>query len=83
MKRLRREEEEHAFLDDRFKKNVEDTSSNLKSNLTNIILVIDNITGTPYVANQPLRRSSLKAASQQSYASLPKTIQKRGALTKV
>jgi hypothetical protein len=77
MERLRREEE-YAFLGDRVKKNVEDTSSNLKSNLTNTILVIDNITGTPDVANQPLRRS-LKAASQQSYASLPKTMQKSGA----
>ncbi|HEU4823269.1 MAG TPA: hypothetical protein VFS97_07585 [Nitrososphaeraceae archaeon] len=76
MERLRGEEEEHAFLGDRVKKNVEDISSNLESNLTNTILVIDNITSTQYVANQPSRRSSLKAMRQQCYASLPKTMQK-------
>jgi hypothetical protein len=80
MKRLRREE--HVFLGDTVKKNVEYTSSNLKSNLTNTILVIDKITGTPYVANQPLRRSSLKAARQQCYASLSKTMEIRGAWIK-
>jgi hypothetical protein len=69
------EEEEHAFLGDRVEKNVEDTSSILESSLTNAILVIGNITGTQYVANQPSRRS-LKAVRQQCYATLLKTMQK-------